>query len=372
MKPVLLAMLLFVGVHTTSAAAPATGPANYEQTLYDLGAFPVAKLTKPYWTNGNPGRVYSKGRRVDVDGWVPPYETPSYLTDAEKTTYGIPRKALRYEQYMALLDVDTYKRTRDPKLFLVMRFTLENMFWGNMRLKREDLLRVYEARIGLEEWAVPLGKGQLPSDDGMRLLRTYGDEKLFDILPAPKAADKTYVTFLEEQANASKWSLRARLSAHRLLYALDKKACRKPYEDFLLANAKSAKEWWERSLMYEDLITLHDENAWQAVREGLMRDPVTEVRESILYHLKEQGEVAAAIDAILVIVNCKDEKHAGVSPGRAVVARSRMLGERMMGEWSCALSEYLKWAKSLQTLDPATATKVQDAAEKLAKLEQMD
>ena len=61
---------------------PATQP--YEAMLYELGAFPVAKLTKPYWTNGNPGQVYGKGERLDVDGWLPPYWTPMHLTDAEE------------------------------------------------------------------------------------------------------------------------------------------------------------------------------------------------------------------------------------------------------------------------------------------------
>src|SRR5579864_6248555 len=82
--------------------------ATYEQQLYDLGAFPVALLTEPYWTNGNPGKVYAKGDRVDVDGWLPPSRAELYLTDAEKTQYGIPKPALSYERYAALLDTDTY------------------------------------------------------------------------------------------------------------------------------------------------------------------------------------------------------------------------------------------------------------------------
>ena len=71
--PTLNVLVIPVALNNSGLAAEktATGP-TYEKMLYDLGAFPVTKLTKPYWTNGNPGKVYSKGQRVDVDGWLPP------------------------------------------------------------------------------------------------------------------------------------------------------------------------------------------------------------------------------------------------------------------------------------------------------------
>ena len=92
-------------------------PPKYERMLYDLGAFPVAKVTRPYWDNRDAGKVCSKGTRVDVDGWLPPASAAYYLTDAEKLRYGIPKAALRYEQYMGMLDLDTYQRNHDPASF---------------------------------------------------------------------------------------------------------------------------------------------------------------------------------------------------------------------------------------------------------------
>ena len=44
--------------------APAKG---YDRLLLVMGAFPVAKLTKPYFTNGHPGQVYGKGNRENMD-----------------------------------------------------------------------------------------------------------------------------------------------------------------------------------------------------------------------------------------------------------------------------------------------------------------
>ena len=64
-------------INSGSAGEKTATDPTYEKMLYDLGAFPVAKLTKPYWTNGNPGKVYSKGQRVDVDGWLPPHSAPA-------------------------------------------------------------------------------------------------------------------------------------------------------------------------------------------------------------------------------------------------------------------------------------------------------
>ncbi len=126
--PTIGALVIAAALNNSVWAAEKTEKNSaYEKMLYDLGAFPVTKLTKRPWTNGNPGKVYSKGQRVDVDGWLPPSRAPGYLRAAERATYGIPKQPLTYEQYLALLDIDTYKRTHDPMLFLVMRFALENM-----------------------------------------------------------------------------------------------------------------------------------------------------------------------------------------------------------------------------------------------------
>jgi hypothetical protein len=340
-------------INSGSAEEKAATDPNYEKMLYDLGAFPVAKLTQPYWTNGNPGKVYSKGERVDVDGWLPSQRAPDYLTDAEKVQYGIPTKPLSYEQYMAMLDIDTYKRTHDPMLFLVMRFALESMVMKGVPVRKEDVIHVYEAKVGLEPFAVPLLIGQLSGADAMRLISAYGDEKLFAAFPTPQPEDKTYIAFLVEQANTAKWPIRCRQDAYKLLYAMNENAYRKPYKEFLLSHVRTAKDWWDRAGLYDGLIQLNDEESLKAVGEGLAHDPITECRESILYHLKEHGEVVSAIDAILVVANGQDEKHHAVAPGRS------------WRQWTNRLNEYLKWAKSQKDLDAATMRKVDQAIEKL-------
>ena len=140
---------------------PPAATSQYERMLYALGAFPVGKLTKHYYTNGNPGKVYSKGDRIDVDGWLPPFWAAdgTYLTDAEKSAYGIPKAALRYDEYISMLDIVRYKQTRDPELFLVMRFALDELGRQRIAVKKSDVLRVYEAQIDLEPFARPLLAG---------------------------------------------------------------------------------------------------------------------------------------------------------------------------------------------------------------------
>jgi len=190
------------------------------------------------------------------------------------------------------------------------------MLENRVRLQKQDILRVYEAKIGLEEFAVSLLEGQLSSVDAMRLVRTYGDEKLFPILPSPRPSDKAYILFLNQQANSAKWSIHSRQHAYKLLFAVDKKTYRKPYQEFLLSHVKMAKDWGERAILYGGLIQLKDEESMKAVREGLVDDPITECREYILYSLQERREVTSAIDAILVIANKEDKKHDSVSVSR--------------------------------------------------------
>ena len=279
MKSLLNAALFVLAIVTI---ANATGWAaekmttKYEKMLFDLGAFPVAKLTESYWTNGHPGEVYSKGERVDVDGWLPPDATPAYLTDAEKVRYEIPKRPMSYRQYLALLDVETYKRTRDPTLLLVMRFTLASMLTKSVPVQKEDILHIYEAKIGLEKPAIVLLHGLLSSDDAMRLLRTYGNEKLFAILPKPQPADKEYIAFLNQQASTTKWPIHCRQDAYKRLFAVDEKTFQRPYREFLLNHTKSAKDWYVRAHLYEGLVQLKDEESLKAVGEGLMHDPVTD------------------------------------------------------------------------------------------------
>ncbi len=326
---------------------------KYEKMLYDLGAFPVSKLTQPYWTNGNPGKVYSKGGRVDVDGWLPPHSAEGYLTEAERAQYGIPKKPLSYEQYMAMLDIDEYKRTHDPMLFVVMRFALECMERNSVPVQKKEILRVYEAKVGLEPFAVWLLRGKLSSADAMRLLKTYGDEELFWVLPAPQPDDKAYIAFLAEQASATKWSIFRRQTAYKLLFAVNENAYRTPYREFLLSHVKTTNDWWERSGLYDGLVRMKDEESMKTIREALVHDPITECREQILLYLQEQGEVAPAIDAILVVVNGQDDK-----PHSVTVARR-------LAQWTYTLNEYLEWAKSQKNLDATTSRKVDEAIEKL-------
>jgi hypothetical protein len=277
------------------------------------------------------------------------------LTDAEKAKYGIPKKPLSYEKYIGLLDIDTYKRTHDPKLFLVMRFTLGNMQSEDQLLKRDDFLRVYEAQVGLEQWAVRAAKSPLACEDAMRLLKAYSDERLFDLLPPPRATDKAYIAFLVEQANAEKWSIYSRQKVHKLLVAFDPKTYRPTYRQFLLANVKTAKDGWERANLYDGLIEFKDEETLKATADGLLHDPVTECRESILSQLRQQGEVASVIDAVVAVVEGKGDPHGAVMPGRSA------------NQWDDRLRDYLKWAKALKTLDKATAEKVDQAIAKLAE-----
>ena len=299
------------------------------------------------------GKVYDKGTRVDVDGWLPPFETPEFLTGPEKAQYGIPRKPLRYEQYVAMLDVDTYRRTHDPTLLLVIRFTLESMWFNQIDVRKEDILRVYEARIDVGNYAVNLLRGRLSSEDAMRLITTYGDEKLFTILPPPRPTDKAYILFLNQQAGNAKWSIHCRQDAYKLLFAVDERTYRRPYREFLLGHVTLAADWWERAYLYEGLAKFKDEETMKVLLDGLVHDPVTECRERILCSLQERGEVASAMDAILVIANEQDQKHHAETVSRD------------LGQWSGKLLQYLKWAKSQTGLDPQTLRKVDEATEKL-------
>jgi hypothetical protein len=130
---------------------------------------------------------------------------------------------------------------------------------------------------------------------------------------------------------------------------MDDKGYRKLYRDFLLTNVKTAEDWLDRYRLYSGLIRLSDDQSLSAVQQGLIHDPSTECREGILYDLQQHGEVARAIDAILVIAHGKDDPHHATTPSR------------MFGQWHYELNEYLKWAQTQKQLDDATMKKVREA-----------
>ena len=234
-----------------------------------------------------------------------------------------------------------------------MRFALGSMTEYRVHVQKTDMLRVYEARIGLEQWVTPLLDGQLSGEDAMRLMKSDRDQGLFAILPAPQPADKAYVAFLARQAGAATWPLHCRQKAFELLFALDEWTYRKSYQEFLLKNAKTANDWWERAGLYCGLIQLHDAESMSVVRDALTHDPITECREGILYFLQKRGDATSVIDAILTVANGQDVKHHAVTPSR------------MAGQWSYELNEYLKWAKTQKGLDANTLQRIDDSIERL-------
>ena len=122
-----------------------------------------------------------------------------------------------------------------------------------------------------------------------------------------------------------------------------------PIEIFSLANVQTSQDWGDRAIMYRGLIPMRDDKSLTAVRHGLIHDPITECRESILRDLQQQGEVVGVIDAIVVIADAKDAPH------RAVTA------SRMADQWTYNLQQYLEWAQTRDDLDDATLKKVRSA-----------
>ncbi|MFT5127420.1 MAG: hypothetical protein ACI8W8_001023, partial [Rhodothermales bacterium] len=140
------------------------GDGDIEAALYRLGSYPVAKLTHSHWTNGNGGKVFSKGKRIDHDGWLPPYwaATDRYLSAEERKAAGIPQPRLSDAEYLAPLDVKGYRRNRSPLRLTVMRFALDEISRHEIAASNsESILAVYRSDIGLEKEALRAVKRSL-------------------------------------------------------------------------------------------------------------------------------------------------------------------------------------------------------------------
>ena len=255
---------------------------QHKSTLYALGAVPVSELDREFWSDEAGQAVYSKGERVDVNGWLSPYwaQSGSFLTDAQKKRYGISKEPLTYAEYVSLLDVEGYRRTKHPLQYTIMVFVLENMLSECIEIENcDDMIRVYEAGIGLEERALPLLKGCLNSDQAIQLYNKHEDARLLDVFPVPQPEQEDYIEFLrtlaEREADTG-WS------ALGLLYAMDKDTYKVAFRDFMIHRLRETDSLGKHVRMYRALAEIGDRESVQSLAASLLSDPVTEGREAIL------------------------------------------------------------------------------------------
>jgi hypothetical protein len=340
-------------------SAPAVSR-DYEAILYELGAFPVNKLTKPYWNNGNPGKVYGKGERIDVNGWLSPYWAKSgeYLTNEEEVKYKIPKAPLTYEKYISFLDIEEYKKNHNPLLFAVMKFTIDCMVKYEVPLKDpEVIVKIYEAKVGLEWDALRILHGDLSNARLMELYKKHKDSELIDLFPTPKADDKKYVEFLDGLSSENGLPIYDRFRILGLLVQMDTSKYLVKERDFIISNVNldnEGRHWWYRSKMYSELVKIADNESLDLLNSALLKDPITECRETILNDITKPELAARFIETALKLADGKGNEH------------NPAMMSRPPNGFEMELRRYFEWALKLENLDSDTKTKIKEALSKLS------
>ena len=163
---------------------------EYKATLYALGAVPVAELDRKWWGDDAGNTLYFKGERVDVNGWVASdrIRKGNFLTNAEKERAQLAKKKpLTFAQYVSLIDIEGYRKNKEPLQYAIMAIALDNMLMEGVKVENpDDIIKVYEAGIGLEERALRLLKGRLNSERAMQLYQKHRDAHLLAVFPVPR------------------------------------------------------------------------------------------------------------------------------------------------------------------------------------------
>ncbi|QDV21474.1 hypothetical protein Pan153_61620 [Gimesia panareensis] len=335
---------------------------EYEAILYKLGAFPVRRLTKPYKNNGHPGEVYFMGSRIDVHGWLPPLRAIDYLSLAERKANQLPRERLSYERYVALLDVKTYQQTRDPLLFAVLRFTLDEMRRYQLEIKEpEDLLKVYHARIGLEEAVLKVLEGRgLTGPMVADLYRQYGDPVLLRYVTPPAKGQQEYRVFLEQLLTDQRIEAALRFVVYTQLYQAGPQKHLAGYKAFIAEQIEQLPNWHDRKSMNTALSAIGDAESIEIMNRSLLNDPVAEVREWILVveWLDRKRVHPAVIDTLLLIAEGKGK------PCRHVLPTCFKIPEQGT-ELRPFLYDWLDWARDQPNLAQETRQKIERAVQAL-------
>ncbi|QDT45725.1 hypothetical protein Pan241w_58530 [Gimesia alba] len=337
-----------------------TNTQTYEAMLYELGAFPVNKLTRPYFNQGRPGEVYAnKGRRGDVHGWLPPERVRKggYLTASEKKRYGIPKASLPYQRYLSLIDIGTYQKTKDPLLHSIIQFVFDELHERKVKSPTPGaILSVYQPS---KEWdhkfLWQLKSEALSGPDVARLYQRYRVPLLLRCLSLPEKEPENYVRFLEQISSDKGLHGGYRFEAYKQLYAWDQEQYRSGYKAFLIKQTEQTPDVLDRCFMNEALLKLGDEDCFAVVRRSLVTDPIYDVRISILRNLKKLDLQHLFLDPIQVLAEekakeCRHYWHFGNGPGMDV-------GETEMYH----LLKGLLFVSSKRDLSEETVQKIQHA-----------
>ena len=329
---------------------------EYQAILYELGSFPVRRLTEPYQNNGHPGEVYFMGHRIDVHGWLPPLRATQYLTRTERKTNQLPRTHLSYERYVTFLDVKTYQQTRDPLLFAVLRFTLDEMQRYQLEIKQpEDLLQVYHARIGLEEAVLKALQGRgLTGPMVADLYRQYGDAVLLRYLTPPTRGEQEYRAFLEQLLKDQSIDAALRFVVYTQLYQADQQKHLAGYKAFISDHIEQLPDWRDRKSMNSALSAIGDAESIEIMNRSLLNDPVAEVREWILVveQLDRKRVHPAVIDTLLQLAEGKGK------PCQHVLPTCFKIPEQGT-ELRPFLFAWLDWAREQPNLEQETQQKIE-------------
>lgn len=301
---------------------------KYEAQLYELGAFPVSKLTKPYENNGRPGEVYAnKGRRVDVHGWLPPdaVRKGGYLSESEKKRYEIPKAALPFQRYLSLIDMGTYQQTKDPLLHSIIQFAFEEIRERKAKSPTPGaILSVYQPSREWDHYFLwQLKSEALSGPDVARLYQRYRVPLLLRCLSLPEKGQKDYTRFLEQISSDKGLHGGYRFEAFKQLYEWDQEKYVTGYKVFLIQQTEQTPNVLDRCFMHEALLKLGDEDCFAVVRRSLVTDPIYDVRTSILEDLKELDLQHLFLDPIQVLAEekakaCRRFWHFGNGPGMDV------------------------------------------------------
>jgi hypothetical protein len=329
---------------------------DYNTTLYALGAVPLSAIAREFRSDETDRAVYLKGERVDVNGWLSPYwvKSDQFLTGAERDRYVTPRQPLTYAEYAALLNVDEYKRTKNPQQYAVMAFVLETMLQEGITIENpEDIIKVYEVDVGLDDRVLPLLKDRLNSERAMQLYQKRRDARLLDVFPVPSPEEENYIQFLHtmvEREPDKGWN------ALRLLYIMDKTRYKEEFRDFTIRRVRETDSWVERLPLYRTLVEVGDEKSIQSLAKSLLSDPVTEDREAIIRTaLAVNVYSKELVDSVVQLAKGLGDKHESVTPSR------------MADQWQLTLHEYLAWVKDNNFCDAASQNDVDEALELLKR-----
>lgn len=357
---IILLLLFFVWAPIKVNSNSETEMGKYTKILLEVGAISVEDIDRKYWVNSDTPKIFSKGERVDINGWISPYEltlhSGSVLIKVEKPIEkSISKIDLInwYKKYNSYLSLKEYNNKElHPLHFTIMYILVEIMLREGLPIDNKSILiELYKNKVGNRDNFLirikNLLKDNLTYEEAIDCYKFNQDYRTLVLFPTPQKNEHGYINYLKRKIESKNSEIYTKWYFYKLLFEMNQNEYKNTLLEYTFRNVLKIDYWHKRLLIYDYISKIKNQLVFKGLSKCILNDPATECREYILYNLCEEKIVdKKIIDSVFLLAQNKGAKHYEFTPSR------------MVNGWEISMLEYLYCIKCNEGLKSQNKEKI--------------